>query len=355
MWINNYYIVFYEKWERTYFMNREILNIFEKAYSRKNIDKRECIKLLSLDDASPEACLMRGVASAIIRERSDNTGVIFAQIGLQCHPCPGNCSFCSCAENYTQMPDFTMSDDMIAASTRAFTEGDQLYGLWLMSMADFDLDDYIRMAGIVMKHKVGSVNLYTNIGDASYEEFRELKNAGLDGVYHCWRLGEGKDTSFSSEQRKQTMINAKKAGMDLLDALEPIGLEHTADEIAEHILFSRELETIQYGAMKRVSVPGTPFENTPEISEYTLSKYAAVVTLAMAGMKKFPWIGIHEPCIHGYMSGANLITAETGVNPRDTVEDTLQNRGLDIADCRRILKSAGYQYAARGNGSRFEL
>lgn len=336
-------------------MNKEIINIFEKAYEGRSITREECIKLLSLEEASPEAAMMRGLASAIIRERTDNTGVIFAQIGLQCYPCKGNCSFCSFAEKYTQMPAIKMDDAAIAASTKAFTDGDQLFGLWLMTMADYDLDEYLKMVQVVKDNKIGSVNLYTNIGDTSYEAFCEIKAAGLDGVYHCWRLGEGKDTMFSSEQRKQTMINAKKAGLDILDALEPIGIEHTPEEMAEHIFFSMEMETIQYGAMKRISVPGTPFEKTPEITNYALSKYAAVLVLTMAGMEKLPWIGIHEPSLHGYMSGANLITAETGVNPRDTVADTLQNRGLDIADCRRILKDAGYKYGARGDGSRFEL
>lgn len=336
-------------------MNKDIIHIFEKAYARENLTKHECVQLLSLEDASPEAAAMRGLASAIVRERTDNTGAIFAQIGFQCHPCKGNCNFCSFAEKYTQMPPVRMDDDAIAAATKAFTGGDQLFGLWLMTMADYDLEEYLRMTQVVKDNKEGSVNLYTNIGDTSYEVFLEIKAAGFSGVYHCWRLGEGKDTPFTSEQRKQTMLNAKKAGLDLLDALEPIGIEHTPEEMAEHILFSRELETIQYGAMKRISVPWTPFAGTPEITNYSLSKYAAVVVLAMAGMKRFPWIGIHEPSIHGYMSGANMITAETGANPRDTVEDTLQNRGIDIADCRRILKDAGYQYAAHGNGEKYVL
>lgn len=336
-------------------MNKEIVRILTKAYDGTGISQKECEQLLALGDASPEASLMRGLASAVVRERTNNTGAIFAQIGLQCYPCKGNCSFCSFAEAYTQMPPIQMSDDAIAAATEAFTGGDQLFGLWLMTMADYDLKEYLRMVQVVKDHKEGSVNLYTNIGDTSYEVFREIKAAGLDGVYHCWRLGEGRDTRFSSEQRKQTMINAKKAGLDLLDALEPIGVEHTPAEMAEHIFFSMELETIQYGAMKRIPIPGTPFADTPEISDYTLSKYAAAVALAMAGMKRFPWIGIHEPSLHGYLSGANMITAETGVNPRDTVEDTLQNRGIDIADCRRILKAAGYQYGAHGDGSRFLL
>lgn len=336
-------------------MDREIVKIFEKAYSRQHITQDECIKLLKLEDASPEAVTMRGLASAIVRERTDNTGSIFAQIGLHCYPCKGNCDFCSFAEKYNMMGTIKMDDATIAQTTKAFTEGDQLFGLWLMTMADYNLDEYLRMVEVVKTNKVGSVNLYTNVGDTSYEAFQEIKAAGLGGVYHCWRLGEGKDTSFTSEQRKQTMMNAKKAGLDLLDALEPIGVEHTPEEMAEHIFFSKELETIQYGAMKRVSVPGTCFENVPEISNFTLSKYAAVVVLAMAGMKKFPWIGIHEPNSLGYMSGANMISAEVGVNPRDTVTDTLQHRGLDIADCRRILKDAGYKYGAHGDGSRFEL
>ena len=64
-------------------MNREILKIFEKAYEAKNLDKNECVELLSLEDASQEALLMRGIASDIIRKRSENTGAIFGQIGFE--------------------------------------------------------------------------------------------------------------------------------------------------------------------------------------------------------------------------------------------------------------------------------
>lgn len=336
-------------------MDRDIIRIFEKAYAGQKITKQECVKLLSLEDASPETAVMQGVATAIVRERTGNTGAIFAQIGLECYPCRGNCRFCSFAEDYTHMPETEMNDETIAAATRAFTRDDQLFGLWLMTMADYDLEAYLRRVEVVKANKIGKANLYTNVGDTSYSAFQEIKAAGLNGVYHCWRLGEGRDTAFSDAQRKQTMLNAKKAGLDLLDALEPIGVEHTPEEMAEHIFFSMDLETIQYGAMKRISVSGTPFEHTPEISDFTLSKYTAAVVLTMAGMKKLPWIGLHEPNVQGYRSGANLITAETGVNPRDTVEDTLQSRGLDLADCRKMLKEAGYRYAARGDGSRFAL
>ncbi|MDO4544519.1 MAG: hypothetical protein Q4C25_00035 [Bacillota bacterium] len=333
-------------------MNREIIKIFEKAYSGESLSKAECISLLSLDETSSEAWLMRSIASDIVRKRNDNTGSIFGQIGLECSPCEGNCSFCSFAKDYTGMPDIKLDEATIAESTKAFTQGDDLYGLYLMTMAEYDLENYLRGVETVKKHKIGSTKLYTNVGDTSYEAFVEMKAAGIDGVYHCWRLGEGKDTAIAPETRKATIANARKAGLETLDALEPIGYEHTPEEMAEHIFFSIEMGTTQCGVMKRISVPGTPFENTPQISDFALSKFMAAMTLTMAGMPKMPWLAVHEPKMQGYMSGANMVCAETGVNPRDTVEDTLQNRGLDVSDCRQILKEAGFTYVARGDGSK---
>ena len=336
-------------------MNSEILKIFEKAYDNVLLTKEECMKLLSLEDTSQEALIMRSVASDITRRKTGNSGVLFAQIGLECHPCPANCSFCSFAKDYTGIPSIRLDDEAIAASTQMFTGSDELYGLWLMTMAEYDLDHYLHCIEVVRKNLTGSTKVFTNIGDTSYEAFCEMKAAGVDGVYHCWRLGEGKDTTLTPERRKETAYNAKKAGLEFLDALEPIGSEHTVDELAEHIFWSREMETIQYGAMSRVPVPGTPFENIPKIANITLSKILAAIVLTFAGSKRMPWMGVHEPTLHGYLSGANLITAESGINPRDTVLDTENSRGWSITNCKAMLKDAGYKYIARGDGSRVEL
>lgn len=336
-------------------MNLEILKIFEKAYSKIALTKEECIKLLSLEDTSQEALIMRSIASDIIRERTNNSGVLFAQIGLECSPCPANCSFCSFAKDYTNIPTIRLDDEAIAKNTQMFTQSDELYGLWLMTMAEYDLNHYLHSIEVVKKNVTGSTKLYTNIGDTSYEDFLAMKEAGIDGVYHCWRLGEGKDTGLSPERRKETAYNAKKAGLEFLDALEPIGPEHTVEEMAEHILWSREMETIQYGAMSRVPVPGTPFANSGMLSNFTLSKIVAAIVLTFAGAKQMPWMGVHEPTLHGYLSGANLATAESGVNPRDTALDTENNRGWSITKCKAVLKDAGYKHIARGDGSLIDL
>lgn len=96
------------------------------------------------------------------------------------------------------------------------------------------------------------------MGDTRIENLICMKEAGIETVYHCWRLGEGDVTPFDPEERKRTLLNAKEAGLDVLDAVEPIGPEHTSDEFAERIFFSIETGNIQSGCMKRTLIPGMP-------------------------------------------------------------------------------------------------
>lgn len=100
---------------------------------------------------------------------------------------------------------------------------------------------------------------------------------------------------------------------------------------------------------------GTPFEGTGEITAYQLSLIAAVQCLAHVDVEPLPWIGHHEPTPICYASGSNLITAETGVNPRDTAADTSTHRGMDLTDCRTMLYEAGFTHLCKGDGTLVEL
>ncbi len=334
-------------------IQNDIKQIISKAIDGGQINKQELIALLDCPDTSAEAFAIRAAAGYLMRERTHNSAVIFGQIGLEMHPCEANCSFCSFAADYTQMGAMKIDEAALIASTENFTGSGDLYGLWLMAMATYDLDAYLESVKTVRAHITGPTNIYSNVGDTSREDFEAMKAAGIDGVYHCWRLREGIDTPFSDEQRKQTLLNAKEAGLDVLDAVEPIGPEHTAAELAEHILFDIEMECIQTGSMKRVPVPGTPFDSKGTITDFRLAQIVAAQALATANLDCVPWLGIHEPSPLGYMSGANLITAETGFNPRDTEASTV--RGLDIPACREILHQSGFTQLVRGDGSRVAM
>ncbi len=336
-------------------MDRQIVEIINKALDGTPLKQQEIVTMLDCPDTSEEAFEIRAKAAWAMRERTSNAGVVFGQIGLEMHPCEANCSFCSFAKDYTQLSNIEISDEALIASTENFTGDGNLFGLWLMMMATYDLDKFLDKLAIVKEHVSGPTNIYSNVGDTSREDFEKMKKAGIDGVYHCWRLREGTDTPFDPEKRKQTLINAKEAGLDVLDAVEPIGPEHTNDEIAEHILFSIEMKTIQSGSMKRIPVPGTPFEDRGMITDFRLAQIVAAQALANISYDNICWLGIHEPSPLGYMSGANMITAETGVNPRDTAEDTSKSRGLDIAACRDILRQCGFTKLAKGDGTLIDM
>ena len=335
--------------------DKNVLDIIQRVWNGIAPTHDECVALLSLSPDSAEACAVRGAADGIMRQRTDNAAVLFAQIGYSCHPCPANCSFCSFAEDYTQMEAFTMSDEDIVASVKSFTQDGDLYGLWVMTMADYDIEDYLRVIRLVRETAPACTNIYSNVGDTSYEDFCRMKEAGISGVYHICRLGEGTVTKLCPEARMETIQNAIKAGLDVLNAVEPIGPEHTPEELAEQIELMKSTKPIQTGVMKRINVPGTPFEGTGEITSYRLSLYAAVQCLMHVDVEPLPWIGHHEPTPICYASGSNLITAETGVNPRDTAADTSTNRGMDLTDCRVMLYEAGFTHLCKGDGTLVDL
>lgn len=330
-------------------------DIIAKAWAKEEISRKECVAMLALPDASAEAFAVRAAATGIIRARNNNAGYIFGQIGLVCSPCEGNCSFCSFAKDYTSFGTMELDKNTIIEKTKEFTYNGDLYGLYLMAMHKYDLNHFLDCVNTVKENINGKTKIFSNVGDTSYENFLKMKEAGISGVYHCWRLGEGTDTKLSPEQRKQTMYNAKKAGLEVLDALEPIAPEHTPEELADHIFFSKELGSLQCGAMKRIAVPGTPFEGTAEISNFTLSKIVAVQVLTFASMDRMPIMAIHEPHILGYTAGANMVCAESGVNPRDTAADTKENRGWDVVRCRELLKEAGFEKIMLGDDTAVDI
>jgi len=323
-------------------IDTQTTGIITKAYNDIPPTRGECKDLLELDAASPEAFALRAAAASIVRNKSGNAALIYGQIGVEVEPCEANCSFCSFAKSHTSFTKMRLEDDVIAQKTREFCGGGDLFGLCIMTMHQYNKGFFLHAVDIARRNAPPSTRIVSNIGDTDYEVFMEMKAAGLDSIYHVCRLGEGTDTTLSPARRIRTLENAKRAGLDLLDTLEPIGPEHTNDELLDHMFQTIELECLVTGAMKRVPVPGTPFESIGTLTDFRISQIIAVEALAMLHMKRYPSFLIHEPGEMGLLSGANLISAETGVNPRDTADDTSLSRGLDVNACRCMLYEAGF-------------
>ena len=132
-----------------------------------------------------------------------------------------------------------------------------------------------------------------------------------------------------------------QAGLRLAYCVEPIGQEHTVEEIVEKAFIGKEYGVWFSGAMRRIPVAGTALASRGTISELELAKIVAVVRLVMGDSVRAHCT--HEPNLPSLLAGANLIWAESGSNPRDSQEETTKGRGLTAAQCGQLLRDAGYE------------
>jgi biotin synthase len=80
-----------------------------------------------------------------------------------------------------------------------------------------------------------------------------------------------------------------------------------------------------------------------------------VLSLTAPQVEGFKFMSVHEPNQAGFISGANLITAESGGNPRDTKKDTRENRGWTMGGCRKMLWESGFTSLRLGDESLIKL
>ncbi|WP_425806161.1 radical SAM protein [Desulfitobacterium sp. Sab5] len=332
-------------------LEKRFHEIIDKAQNYASLTKEECIYLLNFEETSLEASILRAVADNLSRKKAENSGVILGQIGVEVSECTGNCKFCVFGKEHTQLPTHRASDEELALKAQEFAGYGDLYGLFLMTMHSYDLDVILNAVEIVKKNIPDHTQIWVNIGDSNVDTFEELRRAGVKGAYHVNRLREGIDTDLNPNARRSTMEAVVSAGLDLYTCCEPIGPEHTPEEIVENFFIGIEIGCFQHAAMRRVAVPGVPLSKYGQITELRLAQIVAVITLATLNTKSMRYMSVHEPNQVGLLSGANVITAESGANPRDTNIDTSKGRGFSMANCRKMLFEAGFTSLRRGDES----
>lgn len=333
----------------------DVERILDKALDGRAPTRTECVSLLRLPEESLDACALKSTADVVTRRRFANQAMLLGQIGIDTAPCPGNCLFCVFGKDHTTFEKTRLSPDEIARRAREFTERSDLYALFLMTMHDFDLDALLSVVDTVRQVIGPSTQIVVNIGDFDRRQAETLRSAGVSGAYHVWRLREGVDTSLDPQMRKRTFGAIRDAGLDFYYCCEPIGAEHTAEELVEQMFLGIEYGCFQHAAMRRVFVPGTPLASRGQITERRLAQVVAVVALATLGCPESRNIAVHEPNLLGLVAGANVVYAETGANPRDTNADTSAGRGLDMNACRKMLYEAGFSALLRGDGTSVSL
>ncbi len=318
----------------------KIESILDKALIQEEISRREAVELLEIDENSEGMYALMSVANMLTRQQFGDRGEVYAQVGINLWPCHKSCAFCSFGAkwNLVKSPaEFSLEE--VVARVKAFEDAGA-NAIFLMTTADYPFDRYIQIAKAVRKAISPDMPMVANIGDFGPEESKELLNVGFQGVYHVFRLREGKDTEIDPDVRLQTLKAIGDSDLDLGYCVEPIGPEHFPEELVEEMFRGKEYGAVNHACMWRVPIPGSPLLHLGKISQWSLAKVVAVTRVVVGDSIRA--MGVHEARILPLRAGANQIYAETGPNPRDTVEDTSKGIGFSVDVCKNLLKEAGY-------------
>ena len=315
-------------------------SILDKTLAGEEIARGDAVELMGIDENSNEMYALASTANTLTRRRFDDRGEVYAQVGINLWPCPKSCRFCSFGEEWNLIGSRTeFRLDEVVLRAKAFEDAGA-NAIFLMTTADYPFHRYLEIARAVREALSPDMPMVANVGDFGPQEAGQLVDTGFQGVYHVHRLREGSDTEIAPEDRLRTLAAIRDSDLELGYCVEPIGPEHSAEELVEEMFRGRRYAAVNHASMWRVPVAGGPLAELGKISQWTLAKAVAVTRIVVGDSIRA--MGVHEARILPLRTGANQIYAETGPNPRDTAEDTSRGIGMSVEACRNLLREAGY-------------
>ncbi|CCK80628.1 MULTISPECIES: biotin synthase BioB [Desulfobacula] len=315
-------------------------DLIKKSYNGESLSQKELVHLLSVPSDSAESYSIMAAANRISKELSNGHAEIHAQFALNLAPCPCNCMFCSFANaNNIFTEETTLLPEEAIAYAKQF-EQNGANAIFVMTTAKYAFDQFIEMSQEIRRNLNSGTTLIANVGDQTLKNAKKIKDAGYTGVYHALRLREGSDTGLSPQKRKDSICNFNEAGLVVGTCVEPVGPEHTNEELAQMIEFTASFNPAYSGAARRITIPGTQMAQLGMITELRMAQIVAVTRLGMP--RTVMGNCTHEPCTLGSAAGANLFWAELGANPRDIKARTEEGRGDTIEQCASLFMESNW-------------
>lgn len=319
-------------------MDKRIALLIDKALAGGELMEAELRTLFAIDYLSEESFAVQFASRKMSAEASNGLAEVHAQVGINAGPCSGECQFCSFAASNKIFHAMTVTPLENLMQQCVGFEADGANAIYLMSTAAYRLSDLLQVAREVKAALKPETPLIANFRDFDDDEALALVEAGITGVYHAIRLGEGIVTRFDPQARLKTVQAAHKAGLLIGTCLEPVGPEHSLDELVEKTALTRAIGAVYSGAGRRITIPGSP------LGAYGMVNYGRMA-LIVAAVRLFMGYGVpgnctHEPNELGAFAGANLFWAEAGSNPRDTHQET--QRGWTVQQAREAFMEAGW-------------
>ncbi|WP_417143774.1 hypothetical protein [Raoultibacter massiliensis] len=304
-------------------------------------EKETMLLLLGLDPRSEETAHLIETARAFARQASGGRARLAGAIGIDLHSCQMNCKFCSFGEAWGLVKEESiLTEDQVIAMARAYVEAG-VNMVTLRSTEFYDLNTICSWLRDIREQVPGKYELNLNVGELTPEMAHACYEAGASSAYHVLRMREGIDTPFKPEIRVRTIQAIVDSPLKFNTCIEPIGIEHTDEEIADRMAFALSCHPDSVGIMPRVPVAGTPLGDIEMISRDRMRQMAAILRLAAGRNVKY--ITMHPDDELGLEAGTNGFSVERGAVPRDVEFSDGEWKGLTAKRAVEILRSAGYE------------
>ncbi|MGN1098893.1 MAG: radical SAM protein [Christensenellales bacterium] len=311
-----------------------------QAMAGTPLRRNEIVSLLQIPTGSPDDMRLRQAARRVAMSKSNGRAYIWSAIGADYAPCPMNCRFCSFGEEWGIVREpVHYSQEQIVSKASDFVKNGARFVV-LRTTEFYSIPELLKLVKEIRSGIPGDYEIIFNTGEFDSDTARQMRESGVSGVYHACRLREGTDTPFAPAIRERTMKSVSGSGLKLISLVEPIGPEHTDEELADNFLRIVDYGAVISGAMARIPVPGTPLGDTDRISDSRLAQIIAVIRLS--GGNTVRDVCVHPASDEALKSGANVIVTETGAIPRD--KDCADNswQGIDMCSAGIMLRKAGY-------------
>lgn len=313
----------------------------ESAKRGEKLDRQSILELLKLDPDSDVVDSLGKIAKEVSFARTGGNGHIWSVIGVDYDSCPMNCSHCSFGEKWgiVKKGHELRVDEVIEIARMQVRKGARW--IVLRTTEFYSLDKLTHLVREIRKAIPGDYEIAANVGELDNQKAEALVASGIQCVYHTLRLREGIDTNFRLEERLGTLEAIKNSALKLVYLIEPVGEEHSGDELADVFLTGLGFGAEVTGAMARVPVEGTPFGGSKQITERRLAQIIAITRLASGNQA--PDICVHPPSQLALDWGANVLVVETGAVPRDHQFSENEWNGFTIDTAKDWLETSGYK------------
>jgi len=311
-----------------------------KCRSGQLLNRDEALLVLSPRLSAEGTAAVLAAADKRMRTIAGNRGRPYAAIGVDSAPCARNCAFCSHGAKWgVYGKPYVMTDTEVC---RRAEEIGRQHPEWLTlrTTQDYGIERLCRLAREVRSVLPQETALVVNTGEFAPGDCDRLLAAGVAAVYHTYRLREGKDTGVTPEERLRTLSLIRDSGLALFALVEPVGPEHTDQELVDAAFRLKDYRVNLSGVMARVPVPGTPLAGLGAMNEERLVRIVAMTRLISG--PKVEAICVHPPSVAALHAGANVVVVECGAIPRDQTEAAESWRHFDLAAARKMLSQVGF-------------